>query len=417
MTTIADLSQSLQTLLTTTADTIARQTGFIRRQREVTGAGFAQALVLGSLAQPNATRKQLHHQAGQAGLQISVQGFDQRFNAQGVMFMQTLLETTLTQMVHSNDPIVVLPQFKGVYVTDCSRLVWGQTGLKVAVRWDIQSGGLQAEMMPLTQHDQKAALVEQPMPRGALHLGDLGFFNLQRFQRWSAQGVYWLTRYKVGTRLFTPEGDPIDLKALLTGDAPISLTVRVGCGRRALRAELHAARLSGDALSRRLTRLTEQARLDQRPLSQRQLDLVGWTLYLTNIPDLTFEQAHILARTRWQIELLFKLWKSHGQVLLSRSDNPARQLCEGYAKLIAVIIAHWTLLVAGWQHDRLSALDALRILRPHVSLLQRVLTYTASFAEFFHWLRQDLALVPRRVRRRKSPLTFQLWDAFEASYA
>lgn len=417
MTTITNLSQTLQTLLTTTADQLAKQTGFIRRQREVTGAGFAQALVLGGLAQPNATRKQLHHQAGQAGLRLSLQGFDQRLNGQGVVFMRSLLETTLTQMVQSDDPLVVLPQFKGVYVTDCTRLVWGQTGDKLAVRWEIQHGQLQAGLMPLTQHDQKAGVVDQSMPPGALHLGDLGFFNLQRFRRWSAQGVYWLTRYKIGTRLFTLEGQPLDLKSLLTGDEPISLTVQVGCGRPALVAELRAARLSDEALSKRLARLNEQARLDQRPLSQRQLDLMGWTLYLTNIPDLTFEQAHILARTRWQIELLFKLWKSHGQVLNSRSANPERQACEGYAKLIAVMIAHWLLLVAGWQHDRLSAIDALRILRTHISLLQRALLYLATFDEVFHWLRLDLDLAPRRARRRTAPLAFQLWDDFEASYA
>ena len=49
-----------------------------------------------------------------------------------------------------------------------------------------------------------------------------------------------------------------------------------------------------------------------------------------------------LARVRWQIELLFKLWKSHGQLDKSRSDNPWRVLCELYAKLIAMLIQHWS---------------------------------------------------------------------------
>ena len=59
-----------------------------------------------------------------------------------------------------------------------------------------------------------------------------------------------------------------------------------------------------------------------------------------NVPDLTFEQAHILASMRWQIELLFKLWKSHGKVLISCSADPIRQQCEGYAKLLGVLVAH-----------------------------------------------------------------------------
>ena len=173
MTTITDLSHTLQTLLTTRADQIARQTGFIRRERQVTGAGFAQALVLGGLAQPDATRKQLHHQAIQAGLRVSRQGFDQRLTERAGVFMRTLLETTLTATVQSNDPVVVLPQFNGVYVTDCTRLVWGQTGMKLAVRWEIQRGQLQAGLMDLTQNDQKAQLIDQSMPPGTLHLADL----------------------------------------------------------------------------------------------------------------------------------------------------------------------------------------------------------------------------------------------------
>ena len=144
---------------------------------------------------------------------------------------------------------------------------------------------------------------------------------------------------------------------------------------------------------------------------------MGWTLYLTNIPDLTFEQAHTLARTRWQIELLFKLWKSHAQILTSRSADPQRQMCEGYGKLIGVIVAHWMLLVAGWQQDRLSALDALHILRHSVGLIHRAFTYFSVWAEVFADLREDLAASPRRARRGKTPLTFQLWYDFEVSYA
>lgn len=372
---------------------------------------------MGGLAHPEATRKQVHHHATQAGMRVSVQGLDQRFSPAAVAFMRGLLEVGLGEMVRSEAPTVLLPQFNGVYVTDCTRLVWGETGVKMGVRLEIQRGQLQACLTDLKQHDQKAEVVERWLPPGALHLGDLGFFKLTRFRDWNASGVSWLTRYKVGTRLHTPDGQLLDLKTVLNSPSARCIPVMVGCGRNAFAAFLLAAPLPAAALTKRFARLHEQARLDQRPLSQRQLELAHWTLYLTNVPDLTFEQAHILGRTRWQIELLFKLWKSHAQVLLSRSADPLRQQCEGYAKLLGVLIAHWTLLVAGWQQHHVGALDALRILRSHVPVLVRALTDARLFEDFFHWLRLDLDNAPRLSKRRKTPLAFQLWDVFEDSYA
>jgi hypothetical protein len=55
MTTVPQLVQTLQTLFTTMADSLARATGFVQRRSKLTGAAFAQALVFGWLANPQAS--------------------------------------------------------------------------------------------------------------------------------------------------------------------------------------------------------------------------------------------------------------------------------------------------------------------------------------------------------------------------
>jgi hypothetical protein len=414
MKTITELSHTLQELLGGKANELAKSTGFIQRQRQVTGAGFAQALILGGLSEANASRKQIHQQALEAGLKLSVQGFDQRFTVKAGEFMQALLARTLDEVVQSNVQRVPLPEFKGVYISDCTRLPWQFRALKLGLRFELQQGELKACLMDIKTNDQKAAVVEADLPKGALHLGDLGFFKLARFRKWQVQGVYWLSRYKTGTILRTVTGEVVNLKSLLTGTEEIRMKVLVGGGKEPVEAELVAAPLSQDALNQRQARLKEQARLDQRPLSAAQTELMAWTIYLSNIPDLSFEQAFILARTRWQIELIFKLWKSHAAILRSRSADPVRQFCEGLGKLIGVMIAHWTLLLAAWEMDSVSSLDALHIFRKQVSLLQRALRRPALFDEFFAVLQEQLALAPRRSRRQKVPLAFQLWERFAA---
>lgn len=69
----------------------------------MTGACFAQTLVLGGLAQPEGTRKQLHQSATRSGMQMSVQGLDQRFTVKAVRFMRRLLEEGLREMIDSQE--------------------------------------------------------------------------------------------------------------------------------------------------------------------------------------------------------------------------------------------------------------------------------------------------------------------------
>ena len=413
MTTIPDLSGILQDLFTTTANRLAKQHGFIQRQRKVTGAGFAQALVLGGVAQPDATRSQQQQAAVQAGMPLSVQGLEQRFTASAVRFLRALLAEGLTQMVGSEAACPILPVFNGVYLTDCTRLDWDAGGVKLAVRWELQRGHLYAHLSDLHVHDNRTPVMMHALPSGALHLGDLGFFQLTRFAAWTQQGVYWLTRFKTGTTVTHADGQPVDLYALLSAtDHPVCLSVRVG-QRERLPAYLVAAPVPETVLTQRLTRLQANARRKQQPVSAQQRAAAHWTIYLTNIPNLTFAQAHVLARTRWQIELLFKLWKSQGKVLTARTRDPLRQQCEGYAKLLGVLVAHWALLVSGWQPHTQRALDALRVARTHMPLLMRALRTPDLWTLWSDGLCHDLAQLARRSTRAKVPLTFQLWQAFD----
>ncbi len=83
---------------------------------------------------------------------------------------------------------------------------------------------------------------------------------------------------------------------------------------------------------------------------------------------LSFAEARTLTRLRWQIELLFKLWKLHGQVDKSRSQKPGRILTEVYAKLIGLIIQHWVLLTHWWRYPDKSLVKAAKTVCQHAVL-------------------------------------------------
>ena len=73
---------------------------------------------------------------------------------------------------------------------------------------------------------------------------------------------------------------------------------------------------------------------------------------------LSLPEALVLMRIRWQIELLFKLWKSHGRVDEWRTTNPTRILCEVYAKLIGLVFQQWILAASSWADPERSLFKA-----------------------------------------------------------
>lgn len=89
--------------------------------------------------------------------------------------------------------------------------------------------------------------------------------------------------------------------------------------------------------------------------SDLSLALCDWTILVTNVPRelLSVEEAVALARMRWQIELIFKLWKSRGGIDEYRSSKPQSALCEVYGKLLAQVVRHWVIVVGAWsRRDR-----------------------------------------------------------------
>ena len=105
MTTVADLTQTLQALFTTTADQLARRTGFVQRASKLTGAAFVQALVFGWLAHPQASVEALA-QAAAVGVAISAQGLDQRFTEASAVFLENMLAAAV-QTVIAADPVAI----------------------------------------------------------------------------------------------------------------------------------------------------------------------------------------------------------------------------------------------------------------------------------------------------------------------
>ncbi len=430
MLTVPQLANALQQVLTTTAERLGRETQFVQRAGKLDGASFSQILTFGWLADPQASLEALSQTGLALGVDISAQGLDERFTQSAATCLRRVLEAALAVVVEASPPAIpLLQRFSGIFVHDSTSLLlpaalaelWpgcgGSTGgaaaLKVQVRYDLLKGGLQLAWQAGRASDRRASFQHAPLPVGALRLADLGYFDLAVLTETQQQQAYWLTRPQAGTRVFDGRGQALDLATYLTRQTSASLDVPIQLGAtHHLPCRLLAVRVCQETADRRRQRLHTEARRRGQAVSQERLRLADWTLFVTNIPveRLSLREALVLARTRWQIELLFKLWKEHAQLDESRSQKPWRILCEIYAKLLGQLIQHWLCLVSCWRF----ADHSLR--KAAVTIQQHALHLAVAFAtRVGERLSEAIAVIQhclehgaRINKRRRSPSTFQL---------
>lgn len=177
-----------------------------------------------------------------------------------------------------------------------------------------------------------------------------------------------------------------------------------------LKARLIAVRVPETVAAERRKRVKESARSRRHSqLKAETLELCDWTILVTNLDSeaLTVSEALCLLRLRWQIELLFKLWKQSLSLDEWRSKQAFQIMSEVYAKLLLALIQHWFMILGCWQEDDRSLVKACSLLKKQAFHLLSVLY---NFTALVHVLNTILPHLSRcKIQKRKArPATFQL---------
>jgi hypothetical protein len=242
-----------------------------------------------------------------------------------------------------------------------------------------------------------------------VELADLGYFCLEALQAKQALGQYFVRRYKMRTEVLNLEGEPLDLLAWLSQvQSEGERWVLLGAQAR-LPVRVVAFRLSEASANRARQRLYAYARKKGGKPSRRALALAEWVVLITNVPEavLSAREVWVLARVRWQVEILFRVWKSSFRVDECRSRNVWRVWCALYAKLMGVVVWHWLLLVCRggvWDRSLYKASCAFRRLSVVLCVCLRCGGSLERVVGLF-----ELCLATCRVGKRwRRPATFQL---------
>jgi hypothetical protein len=360
---------------------------------------------------------------------VSRQAIEQRYSEQAAACLREVLQAAVSEVIGA-DPVAIpaLSQFAAVAIYDSSTVhlpdelatIWrgcgertgkGQAAVKLQVRLDLLSGRLDGPHLQHGRaHDKTSPHQKAALPVGALRIHDLGFLALDSLREAAQRGEYFLSRLSVQTAVFDALGERLNIRERLlsTHQDWVDLSVQLGA-KHHLWARLLAVRVPTAVAESRRKSLQAAARHKSQPVSAARLELSDWTILITNVPAprLGVAEALALYRARWQIELLFKLWKRHGQIDESASGQPWRRLCELYAKLLAMVIQHWAMLTGSWHMPARSMVQAAQVVRDHAMMLAHAMAGTSSLALVLKQIRQCLAVCRMNTRKRE-PNTYQL---------
>jgi len=111
---------------------------------------------------------------------------------------------------------------------------------------------------------------------------------------------------------------------------------------KALKTRFILYKLIKEQLKKRTEKSEKNAKKKGIEKSDNTIELLGISIYITNIEEavLSAEQVHEFYSLRWQVEIIFKTWKSIFHLHGVKQVKIERFQCQLYGKLILLLISN-----------------------------------------------------------------------------
>lgn len=456
MSTIPQVSEAMQWVLNEYPRLIEKETDFVQRDSaQLNGVTFVRGLVLAWMAEPDASYSQLRSCIATLGVHVRNQAIEQRFGKASVELLKRVLNEGVKQVISYEGMVPALfARFNGVYAQDGSIVSLtaamaesypgcggkspeaGKSSMRLEVRWDLSHGGMSGPWITASREpEHEGAAREEHLPEGSLFLGDAKYFTLASMRTRSKAGGYWLVPAKADLHFSDPQGIKTDLVSYLgkqSNEKVVDVQIQAGlrdrlpCRLIAIHLPTEQRRVKpyyevyrpagrkgvqtcgpkGDKSVRKSSKSTKKT----KRTSKSRLQIGEWAIFLTNVPveQMTAQEALVIMRCRWQIELLWKLWKQHGKIDAWRSGKPARIETEIYAKILGLLIEHWMTILGCWQDPQRSLRKAQQVTQLGTAALGFALIGEMSLERVITIITGAMSKGCRIDSRRKKPNTYQL---------
>lgn len=235
------------------------------------------------------------------------------------------------------------------------------SGVKFQLEIDYLTGQFQyLEIQPAKAGDcppgrQRLANIR----KDELFLQDLGYFQYGIFEQIDEEHAFYISRARTDTMFYIdhsapryhPNGKIVqscayerllleeELKTLKPGEMRNYPRVYLGKHKK-LPSRLVLYRMTEEEQRRQEYRIKRRDQTKHSTIKKKSLDLAGVSMLVTNLPhEVPAREVVDLYRYRWQIELLFRSWKSDLKLDQFRNMKQERWECHFYAELILLLLS------------------------------------------------------------------------------
>ena len=340
-------------------DEIARKTGFVSRQRKLTGFVFMMLMIFEIRKTNMESLNEMSIKLESEGIFISKQGIDNRFNESAVEFMKELTCNVLSAKLDRDEILENAAFFNRIMLRDSTVFLLpaeysekykgsgggaSEAGIKLQYEYNLKANtGLDIELHSSRIPDINSKL--QDIQPKDLRIEDLGYFKLKRFGEIINSEAYFLSRLKYNISVYSKDDDQFNLinidKLVNKMKAGEKLELQVYLGQKEkLPVRLILERVPDEVAAEKRRKLKTDKQNKRKSISKGRLAFCDVNAYITNADQdvLPTDLIRSIYSLRWQIEIIFKTWKSTFNLDKVKQMKIQRFDCINYGTLIQIII-------------------------------------------------------------------------------
>jgi len=372
------------------------------------------------------------------GVDISGQGIDQRFNEGAQKYIQGLIGEQLSSQVSQSIDTGWAKHFNRVMIKDSTKFdlpktLWeklpgfggcaSNAGVCIQYEFNVKSGEVNdLSIHPAKRPDNKDAMQTIGLVRaGDLTIRDLGYFVLDYFKQIEKAGAYFLSRLNTKILVYQKKGDKfqeIDFAKLyqkMKAGNIQRLDQKVYIGEKEkFPVRLIIELVPEEVVATRMQRANKYNKKKGRQTGEEYKKRALFNLFITDITeDMLDDEAIVkIYRIRWQIELIFKTWKSIFGLDNIGQMKYERLMCILNTRLLLILI-NWEMFMVerAYQYKQtgnlLSIHKCLQTLKDNSTKLRNILTSGCKgLAKWFRWVVETLSS-KHWLERKKNKLGFE----------